>query len=177
MEDFLITVSVQESDIKKMKFSILFHSFRQVNLKDKIMFNFPEYKTIEFKNNPLTGRFEKQPSKFSFQKLPFDLKIEPTQEERIKKQGANVIITGRYKEKQRTFFTGLVPKDANTFEGDHMEFYKGLKKKSLIIFVFAPDHSTMTVYFFNHYYKENRNERLKFCQQFIGYINKNRSQK
>jgi hypothetical protein len=139
-----------------------------------MMFNLPDYKTIEYKNNLLTGRFEKQPSMYSFNKLPFDLKIEPTQEERIKKQGAESIITGRFEKGQRTFFTGLVPIEKNIFEGNHFEIYKGQKKLSLIIFKLSDDYSNLIVYFFNHYYKENRIQRTQFCQSFLNYLaNKN----
>lgn len=131
------------------------------------MFNFPKYHTIVYRNNPLTGRFEKQPAIISFAKIPFDLKVEPTQEDRLVRQGAKTIITGRIKSGNREFFTGLIPLDQNTFVGNHYESVKGVKKLSLIVFVFSDDNAVLTVYFFNHYYIDSRTERLKFCQKFI----------
>jgi hypothetical protein len=131
------------------------------------MFNFPKYHTIEYQNNPQTGRFEKLPSLIAFNKMPFDLKIENTQEQKIINQGAKTIISGRIKEGKREFFTGLIPINNNEFIGNHYESIKGVKKLSLIIFEFTPDNSKLSVYFFNHYYIDNRSERLSFCTKFL----------
>jgi len=131
------------------------------------MFNFPKYHTIEYKNNPLTGRFEKQPNIIAFNKLPFDLKVEPTQEAKIIQQGANTIITGRINKGQREFFTGLIPLNSYSYFGNHCEFIKGVKKLSLLIFVFSSDSSKLTIYYFNQFYKDNRAERINFCQTFL----------
>lgn len=131
------------------------------------MFNFPKYHAIKYQNNPQTGRFEKLPSLIAFKKMPFDLKVETTQEQKIINQGARTIISGRIKEGKREFFTGLIPLSHTEFVGNHYESIKGVKKLSLIIFEFTPDNSKLSVYFFNHYYIENRDERLKFCIKFL----------
>jgi hypothetical protein len=131
------------------------------------MSNQPKFHLIEYQNNPQTGRFEKQPSLIAFNKMPFDLKIEPTQEQKIINQGARTIISGRIKEGKREFFTGLIPINKTEFIGNYYESIKGVKKLSLIIFEFTPDNSKLSVYFFNHYYIDNRDERLKFCLNFL----------
>lgn len=131
------------------------------------MFNFPKYHAIEYQNNPQTGRFEKLPSLIAFKKMPFDLKVETTQEQKIINQGARTIISGRIKEGKREFFTGLIPLSNTQFIGNHYESIKGVKKLSLIIFEFTPDNSKLSVYFFNHYYIDNRSERLSFCTKFL----------
>ncbi len=131
------------------------------------MFNFPKYHTIEYKNNPLTGRFEKLPNIIAFNKLPYDLKVEPTQKEFLIQQGANTIITGRINKGQREFFSGLIPLNNYSFYGNDYEFIKGVKKLSLIIFVFSSDSAKLTIYFFNQFYKDNRAERINFCLSFL----------
>ena len=134
------------------------------------MFNLTKYHTIEYINNPLTGFYEKQPSLISFNKLPFELKIEPTQKDFLKKQGADRIITGRILNGQREFFTGLIPINKLSFNGNDFEFVKGVKKLSLIIFVFSPDYKKLSVYYFNHFYKQSPTERIKFCVSFLNTI-------
>jgi hypothetical protein len=131
------------------------------------MSNQPKFHFIEYQNNPQTGRFEKLPSLIAFNKMPFDLKIEPTQEQKIINQGARTIISGRIKDGKREFFTGLIPINDTKFIGNYYESFKGVKKFSLIIFEFTPDNSKLSVYFFNHYYIDNRDERLKFCLNLL----------
>jgi hypothetical protein len=134
------------------------------------LFNLPDYKTIEYLNNPLTGRYEKIPSLISFNKLPFDLKVEPTQMDFLKRQGADRIITGRILKGQREFFTGLIPINQFSFNGNDFDFVKGVKKLSLIIFVFSPDYKKLSVYYFNHFYKQSPTQRIKFCVSFLNTI-------
>lgn len=130
----------------------------------------PQYHKLEYQNNPKTGRFEKLPSIKTIQSMPFELKIEETQEERIRQQGANLIITGRIKNKKREFFTGLIPIQKNCFQGNNYEFLNNQKKLSLAIFIFSSDNSSMTVYYFNRYYIDNAAHREKFCQTFLSDI-------
>lgn len=134
------------------------------------LFNFVHYKEVKYKLNSETGYYQKEPEKIQFLKLPFDLKIEPTQLERIIQQGAKEIITGRFKDKKRLFFTGLIPIQNNFFEGDDYEFINGKKKKSLIIFEFSGNNEYLTINYFNRFYKESSKERLKFVLSFIQHL-------
>lgn len=131
-------------------------------------FNFPQFKEAKYKMNPATGYFEKQPEKIMFNKLPYELKVEPTMEEKIRSQGAKEIIRGRVKNGKYQFFTGLIPVNGNeSFEGNHYEFINGKKILSLAVFKFTNDSTELTVYFFNHWYKQNREERVRFVQNFL----------
>ena len=131
-------------------------------------FNFPEYKEEQYGMNSATGYYEKQPKRITFNKLPYELKVEETQEAKIRSQGANEIIHGRIKNGKYQFFTGLISAGVKDwYFGNHYEFINGGKKLSLVIFQFAEDNSCLTVYFFNWYYKENRNERINFVSLFI----------
>lgn len=134
-------------------------------------FNFVIYKELKYKLNSETGRYEKQPEKIPFLKLPFELKIEPTQKDYIIRQGAKEIITGRFKNKKREFFTGLIPIYKTFFLGNDYEFINGQKKNSLIVFEFSESAEYLTIYYFNRFYKDYPEERLKFVLLFIQHIN------
>ncbi len=132
------------------------------------MFNSPDYKGIRYILNQVSGRYEKQPTKIAFQKLPFDLKVEPTQDPRIKAQGAEMVITGRFKNKKREFFSGLRPAGKpGWFYGNDYEFVKGQKINSLVIFSFSDDDAQLTVYYFNRFYKQSASDRETFVNLFI----------
>jgi hypothetical protein len=132
------------------------------------MFNSPDYKGLRYLMNPESGRYEKQPTKIAFQKLPFDLKVEPTQDPRIKAQGAEMVITGRFKNKKREFFSGLRPAGKpGWFYGNDYEFVKGQKINSLVIFSFSDDDAQLTVYYFNRFYKQSASDRETFVNLFI----------
>jgi hypothetical protein len=133
------------------------------------MFNSPDYKAIKYLLNPHSGRYEKQPSKLNFQKLPYELKVETTQDQRIKSQGAETIITGRFVNKKREFFSGMRRTEfPNWYHGNDYEFLKGEKVNSLVIFEFSGNDSELTVYYFNRYYKHSATERESFINYFIG---------
>lgn len=131
-------------------------------------FNFPEYKEAKYKMNAATGYFEKQPEKIAFNKLPYELKVEVTMEEKIRSQGAKEIIHGRIKGGKYLFFTGLIPVGINDcYVGNDFEFVKGEKKLSLVIFRFTEANSMLTIYYFNRYYKESREQRERFVLYFL----------
>lgn len=131
-----------------------------------------ECKELTYILNCQSGYYEKQPTTFSFQKIPFELKRELSQCDYLKNQGANEILQGRQVNKKRTFHTGLIPIGIKGFyQGDHVEFIKGQKKKSLIIFWFQSD-SIINVYFFNRYYIDKRETRLSRCYEFANYLQK-----
>ncbi len=133
-------------------------------------FNFPDFKTILYRINNETGRYEKQPDRVPFEKLPFELKVETTREQMIINNGATEIITGRIKGGKRLFFTGLIPapKFNDWFLGnDYQKLKDGTKKNSLVIFNFRNDNRELIIYYFNSYYIHNRDERIKFVCTFI----------
>lgn len=133
------------------------------------MFNFPEYKKIIYLINNETGRYEKQHEIVPFEKLPYELKVETTREQKIINNGATEIITGRIKKGNREFFTGLIPdmKYKHWFFGNDYMFLNGVKKNSLVIFNFRNDNRELIVYYFNSYYKYNRDELKRFVCSFI----------
>ncbi len=139
-------------------------------------FNFPDYKEVVYLMNPETGYYQKQPQKISFNKLPFELKVENTIEEKIRQQGAKEIIHGRIKNGKYQFFTGLIPTSVRGFyEGNDYEFRNKVKKLSLIVFYFSEDNSKLSVYYFNHFYKVSSIDRQRFVFQFIKFIQKEKA--
>lgn len=131
----------------------------------------PDYITIYYSLNVEIGRYQKIPSKFSFQRLPFELKIEKSQNNFLIEQGADKIITGRFLNKKREFFTGLKStKFQNWYQGDNFEMVKGFKVRSLIIFHFSLNYEHLTIYYFNRYYKDSSTEREIFVNKFISSI-------
>ena len=133
------------------------------------MFNFPEYKTVVYVLNPETGKYQKEPERVPFNKMPPVLKVETTQDERIKANGANEIITGRIQNGKRLFFSGLVPvrNSSQWYNGNDYQMTPQGKKNSLVIFHFSQDNRQMNVYYFNAYYKHSRDERINFICLFI----------
>lgn len=130
------------------------------------MFNSTVYKEVKYKLNP-EGYYQKEPEKIPFLKLPFELKVEPSQKEFLKQQGADQIITGRFKDKKREFFTGLIPiVESQVFMGNDYENIKGVKKYSLIIFKFSPCNGYLTAYYFNRFYLDKREIRIQFVNAF-----------
>lgn len=125
-------------------------------------------KEVHYKLNPLSGYFEKQPQLVQFLKLPFDLKIEETQDETIKRNGANLILTGRIKKGSRTFFTGMIPTrfQGFYFGNDYENTTRG-KSNSLVVIGLSDDFGEMTVYYFNGFYIPNRQERMNQVCEFI----------
>lgn len=130
-------------------------------------FNFVNYKVVTYQLNRESGRYEKQPETISFLKLPFELKVEKSQKEFLIKQGATTLITGRFKNKKREFFTGLIPINTGFYVGNDWEYIQGKKKNSLVVFQFSNNNQDLTVYYFNRFYIDSREARIKFVKDFI----------
>lgn len=130
-------------------------------------FNFVHYKVVCYQLNRESGRYEKQPETICFLKLPFELKVENSQKEFLIQQGANTLITGRFKNKKREFFTGLIPINTGFYVGNDWEYIQGKKKNSLVVFQFSNNNQDLTVYYFNRFYIDNREARIKFVKDFI----------
>jgi hypothetical protein len=131
-------------------------------------FNKIHYKTVTYTKNVQTDYYEKQPSKLSFKKLPFELKVETTQVQQIKQQGANEVICSRKKNGKYLFFTGLQKTNfINCYLGNDYAIVKGVKKLSIVVFQFTDNDKTLIVYYFNLFYKDAPTERLRFTNDFL----------
>jgi hypothetical protein len=132
-------------------------------------FNYIHYKTITYPLNQNSGYYEKQPTLVGFNKIPNELKVEETQKDIIRQQGANEIIRGRIKNNKYTFLTGLIPlyNSTTVYFGNNYEYVGKQKKTSLIVFKFSDSNRMLDVYYFNNFYKDNRNERIDFVNNFI----------
>jgi len=129
----------------------------------------PNYHLSVFSNNVQTGYYEKQPEMMSFLKIPFELKVEETQRKDIKTHADKII---RGKEKTKTgnwkFYNGLLNTSfPNWYCGNICDFYRGQKKTNLVIFRFSPDHSSLYVFYFTGYDKNNTEQRIKFVNSII----------
>ena len=128
----------------------------------------PDFTKVIYLLNEDSGRYEKQPDRVPFKKLPNDLKVEITREPILKRNGAKEIITGRIKNGNREFFTGLIPINGDIwFYGNDYKFTNGKKKNSLVVFKFGNQNRNLEIFYFNSFYKENRAERERFVLDFI----------
>ena len=130
-------------------------------------FNSIRYNEVKFLLNPNTDKYEKQPEKIPFKKLPFELWLETTREQRFIQQGAKEVITSRIKNGKKIFYSGLRPITKNYYYGDHFKRSKGEMKKSLCIFWFSPNYQNLTIYYFNNFYKESKKDRENYILSFI----------
>ncbi len=133
----------------------------------------PTYKAVIYRNNPETGYYTKtirQPEITPVMRLPYELKIEPTQLHQIK-CNAKRIIRGKEKFKGKDsykFFTGLQDTDfLQWYSGNDYENLKGIKVLSLCLFNLSQDNDQLTVYYFGRFYKENPNDRERFINGTI----------
>jgi hypothetical protein len=134
----------------------------------------PKYKVVYYNNNPETGYFtktEKQAEKTPVMRLPFQLKVEPTQLHQIKCNAPTII---RGKEKYKTpngnfkFFTGLQETDFKYwYLGNDYEYVKGQKVLSLVLFHFSNENDYLNVYYFSRFYKEQSEQRIDFVRSIV----------
>lgn len=134
----------------------------------------PIFKVVYYTNNPETGYFtksEKQAEKTPVMRLPFQLKVEPTQLHQIKCNAKTII---RGKEKYKTtngnfkFFTGLQETDFKLwFLGNDYEYVKGQKVLSLVLFHFSNENDCLNVYYFSRFYKEQSAMRMEFVNSIV----------
>lgn len=132
-------------------------------------FNNIHYKTLNYKLNSDNGYFEKQVQIVGFKKMPNDLKIEESHQPFLKQQGAKLVIRGRIKCGQYSFFSGLRPiySSSVNYEGNNYEFKNGRKINSLMVFVLNQTNTELTVYYFNRFYIDNPSERMKYVSEFL----------
>lgn len=134
--------------------------------------NLPKYKSVFYANDPQTGYFTKtakQPDKTPVMRLPYELKVEPTQLHQIK-CNALQIIRGKetFKSGSFKFFTGIQETPFKQwFAGNDYEILKTGKKLSLCLFHFTNEGDRLTVFYFGRYYIENREVRERFITNVI----------
>ncbi len=135
--------------------------------------NFPIYKAVEYLFNPEVGYYAKtpqQPEITPVMRLPYELKVEPTQLHEIK-CNATLIIRGKEKFKNGKsfkFFTGLQETSFhNWYSGNDYELLKNCKKLSLCLFHFSNERDRLTVFYFGRFYIESREARERFIGDVI----------
>lgn len=123
---------------------------------------------IEFNLDHDAGWYVRTPELVPFPKVPHRLKVERTQVERFRDQGAEVVVTGPMRAKRRTFYTGLrsLPVEG-WFIGNDVEFVNGKKVLSLVLFRFNDRKDHLTVYYFARYYRADREDRTQLAVAFI----------
>ena len=134
--------------------------------------NLPQYKFVNYSNNAETGYYTKtaeQPSKTPVMRLPYQLKVENTQQQEIK-CNAKQLIRGKdtFKNGSFKFFTGLQATNFKQwFAGNDYEKLLNEKVLSLCLFHFSADNSRLTVYYFGRFYIDKREVRERFILDII----------
>jgi len=119
-----------------------------------------------------SGKYLKEPSRISFTKLPEWLKVEITQTNAPKINGAETIIHGPTKNGKYLFYTGLRETGLTNWQyGNHAEFRKGHKSKSLVLFRWSDNDKILTVYFFTGWYYNGRERLETIIQSIINNLN------
>lgn len=129
---------------------------------------FAKFHRIAFDLDHDAGWYIRRPELVPFAKVPGKLKVEHTQVERFKDQGADVMVTGPMRAKQRTFLTGLRPLPVKGwYYGNERELVKGQKVLSLVLFKFSTDMDELTLFYFARYYRADRADRERYAVAFI----------
>ena len=127
-----------------------------------------KFHRIAFDLDRDAGWYIRRPELVPFAKVPEKLKVERTQEERFRNQGAQTTITGPMRAKRRTFFSGM---RALPFEqwyiGNDYEQRGGKKVLSLVLFEFSKDFAELTLYYFNGFYRAAVEDRTRWAVAFI----------
>lgn len=127
----------------------------------------PTHHRTDFTQDVETGWYIRQPQRIAFGKLPERLKIERTQEARILANGAREILTGPFRKKRRTFFTGIIPLELHGwYIGNDYEQRGGRKVNSLVLLRFGDSDHLLTVFYFTGWFIDNREKRMQFAHEF-----------
>jgi hypothetical protein len=138
----------------------------------------PQHKTIVYDLNQQLGYYTKsatQPERYPFMRLPFELKIAPTQSDNIKFNAKELLHS---KEKNRNgnykFVTGLQPLHyQNWYVGNDYEMLNGNKVTSMVITYITHDRNYLVVYYFARFDKPNAEQRKVFANQIVPHLIKN----
>jgi hypothetical protein len=99
------------------------------------------------------GYYQLSECPIGFNKLPNELKIEPTQRPDLIANGANNVLRGRIKGGNYTFFTGLRHLHDRTFYGNKDVQIKGKKWRMLIVAEVSSDNQLLTLKWTNRAYQ------------------------
>ena len=122
------------------------------------------YYRIVFILSNTTQRYEKQPMIRDFKKIPTDLKIEETQDPKIKIR-SEYLLRGRQVNGKCTLHLGL---EKSTIEKMYRSALDDTKKSEVHI-VLSDDFKTMTIYVFNNL-RVQRPARPMFQREFIKHL-------
>ena len=129
---------------------------------------FAKFHRITFDLDTDAGWYIRRPALLHFAKVPGKLKVERTQVDRFRNQGAEVVITGPMREKRRTFYTGLRSLPVvGWYIGNDYEQRNGRKVLSLVLFEFSADNAGLTLYYFHGFYRDDRENREQYAVAFI----------
>ncbi|MBL7811408.1 MAG: hypothetical protein JNL57_04210 [Bacteroidetes bacterium] len=122
----------------------------------------------------ITGRYEKDPARVHFARLPEWLKVEYTQTNAPKQNGAYTIIHGPKKAGKYSFYTGLRETGWQNWQyGNDYEFRQGKKVNSLCLFRWMDGDRRLMVYYFTGWYFQDRAKLEKIIRGIISNIQKN----
>ena len=122
------------------------------------------YYCIAFILSNTTQRYEKQPMIKIFKKIPTDLKMEETQDPKIKLR-SEYLLRGRQVNGKCTLHLGL---EKSTIEKMYRSALDDTKKSEVHI-VLSDDYKTMTMYVFNNF-RVQRLARPMFQREFIKHL-------
>ena len=122
------------------------------------------YYRIDFILSNTTQRYEKQPMIRDFKKIPTDLKIEETQDPKIRIR-SEYLLRGRQVNGKCTLHLGL---EKSTIEKMYRSALDDTKKSEVHI-VLSDDYKTMTMYVFNTF-RVQRPARPMFQREFIKHL-------
>ena len=122
------------------------------------------YYRIDFILSNTTQRYEKQPMIKNFNKIPTDLKIEETQDPKIRLR-SEYLLRGRQVNGKCTLHLGL---EKSTIEKMYRSALDDTKKSEVHI-VLSEDYKTMTMYVFNTF-RVQRPARPMFQREFIKHL-------
>ncbi len=131
----------------------------------------PSYRVVRYVLDPVTGWYVKEPQRIAFGKMPARLKVEETQDPKIRANGARELIHGPMENGKWAFFTGLVPVGrVGWYEGNAYEYRNGKGVRSLLAFQFTGNDANLTVFYFGGWYKHSREERMKVVRDFAYHV-------
>ena len=131
----------------------------------------PDCKVLEFApNQQLNNIYDLITTSTNFNKFKY-FRLEKPLQPYLLQQGVKYVCES-WEHNVKTLHTGLIPTgNPGYFVGDFVEFIKGVKKNSLIIFKITPEKEIIYLYFFNHFNKKSIRLKLNFARVFINDLN------
>lgn len=131
----------------------------------------PRFRVITYALDGGTGWYLKEPQRIAFAKMPQRLKVEQTQDPKIRANGARELIHGPEVGGKWKFFTGMVPLDtAGWYEGNAYEYRNGQGTRSLVLFRFTQRDAVLTVFYFTGWYQQGRELRMQGANDFTRHV-------